>query len=162
MRYAASTARRKFISLVVLTVHNVGTTLLTKVLSSSIFWSAFIFTISPSGVERRVRLHRRVKHWHRTCNEREMLPTSLSLLKFLKSRARRMFCLQDSNVHWMKNNTLRWQTNSHETPWANGILSTPKNVENGKIGPSLHAPPLPFACSPRATLAPGLFPQKFF
>ena len=36
--------------------------LLTEVLTSSIFWAAFIFTISPSGVERRTRLPRHVKH----------------------------------------------------------------------------------------------------
>ena len=38
---------------------------------------------------------------------------------------------------------------SRRRSWPIAFYAPPENVENGKLGPSLQAPPLPFACPPR-------------
>ena len=54
---------------------------------------------------------------------------------------------EDLNFRWLKNNALRWQTNSQEAFLAKAFYTPP---EKRKRGPSLQVPPLHFACFPRA------------
>ena len=53
---------------------------------------------------------------------------------------------------WLTFQIMHWR--DRLTPkrctWPMAFYAPSDNVENGKLGPSLQAPPLPFVCSPRA------------